>query len=190
MGLLQLLNPTEVLMNRFLSVLTLLLVSAVPLLAQDQPQAAPAPTVVADVMRMSQAGVDEEAILAYINKNQGQYLVSPDEIITMTQAGLSKNVIDATVNASDWRNGHPDQRGVRAEEPVRERSTTVVVSPPYYPYYGPSYDPWWYMPRFYLGFGWGSGGYYGHGGHYTGGGRYGGGGHGGHGGGGHGGGHR
>jgi hypothetical protein len=117
-----------------------------------------------------------------------------DEVIRMTQAGVSEDTIleyvhksDAVfdVNADDvieMTNAHVSKRVI--DEVVREsdhrdgrterRSTTVYVAPAYapYPYYAYDpywYDPFWYGPRVSIGFGFGFGHYgYGHYGHYYG----------------------
>jgi hypothetical protein len=183
-------------MKRLLTaVAALLFLAAAPVFAFDSPdrdqRAADRhdrTTVIDDVIRMTQAGVSDDAIIKYVHESRDGYAVNADVIIAMTDAHVSKQVLDAVM---DDAYGRDDRRtGDR-----RSTTTTVYVRPSvlYDPWvygygYGYGYDPFWYGPSFSLGFGWGGryygGGYYG-GGHY-GGGHYGGG----HSGGGHGGGGR
>jgi hypothetical protein len=161
-------------MKRFLPAAAVLFLMTTPLFAAAAP-----PRLVDDVIRMSKAGVEDETILEFVAKTEGHYVVTTDDIIAMTEAGVPKPVIKAVVKGSDWREGS-------REASTDEHSTTVYVEPPYYPYYGwnPFYDPWWYMPRLYVNYGFNRGGGH-HGGGHDGGHHGGGGGHdGGHGGGG------
>jgi hypothetical protein len=123
--------------------------------------------VVDEVIRMSKAGVAEDAILEYIEKTDARIVVTGDDVIAMTEANVSKNVLKAVVDAGAERR---DSRSYRDRSYVSPR---VVVASPYYydPYY--YYDPFWYRPSFSLNFGFG--GYYGYrGGHFGGGGSRGG----------------
>lgn len=167
-------------MNRLTqaAVLLLLTFAAVPLFAVQR-------NIVDDVVRMTKSGVAEDAILAYVDKYADKYELSADDIIAMTDAQVSREVLKAVLDHAE---------ALPAEERDRERAerrTTVVVAPPYYPYWAdPFYDPFWYMPRFFVNLGFGGryyrggvihyrgGGHHG-GGHYGGGNRGGGGHHGG-----------
>jgi len=143
---------------RAVAVLVLML-AAMPLFAIDGQQKAA--TVVDDVIRMTRAGVDEESILSFVEKSDGKFDVSADDLIAMTDAKVSRKVIKAVLDEADEHDGT-----------VRERRQ-VVTTPRYYPtyyygsrYYDPFYyDPFWYGPRFSIGFGFGGyyrGGGYGH----------------------------
>ena len=128
-----------------------------------------------DVIRMYKSGVPEESIIQFVQKTDGRFDVSADDLIAMADAKLPRTIIKAVLDESDVRNG---REGVRDS---RESSTTVVVERPYYGYgyYDPYYyDPFWYGSRvsfglglafapFYGGFGHGG---FGHGGHFHGGG--------------------
>ena len=154
-------------MKRF--AVLLLIVLAVPLLADDRParesERNAQPSLIADVIRMTNAGVSEDAILAFVRKSDERVDVTADDLIALTDAHVSKSVITAIIDVADGSDGsHPR---------TRER---VVVQPRYVaapyswgwndPFY---YNPYWYGPRFSIGFGFGGyryGGYR----HYGGGG--------------------
>jgi uncharacterized membrane protein YgcG len=133
--------------------------------------------LVDDVIRMYKSGVPEESIVTFVQKADGRFDVSADDLIAMADAKVPRTVIKAVLDESDARNGREAVRDSRSPS-----STTVVVERPYgYGYY----DPYYYSPYWYPGFSLGLGfvGFYG-GGHFGGGFH---GGHGGfHGGGGHG----
>jgi hypothetical protein len=122
-------------------------------------------TMIDDIVRMSQSGVSDDSIIRFIRTSRERYVMNADTIIQLTDAKVSKPVIDALLDYSDNRgnDGRYNSSGSR---------TTVFVSPaPYYGYgyYSPYwYDPFWYGPRigFSIGFGrgWGGGHYYGGGG--------------------------
>lgn len=163
-------------MKRVISAVAVLLfiAAAAPVFAldttpQSQDRRATA-SIVDEVIRMSQAGVADQDIIAYVKKTRERFDVSADDIIAMTDAKVSKDVIHAVIDEADVRNG--DYRDRRVTRTVIEPA--VYVGSPWFwdPFY--YYDPWWYQPRLSLSFGFG---------HYFGGHRYYGGGH-------HGGGHR
>ena len=139
-----------------------LVIVAAPLFAVQR-------NVVDEVIRMTRAGVAEDAMLNYVDKTDIRIVVTGDDVIAMTEANVPKAVIKEVVDNSGRNRSYRDRGYV---------SPRVVVTPSYYdPYY--YYDPFYYRPSLYLGFGFG--GFYGggfRGGHF-----------GGHGGG-HGGGHR
>jgi hypothetical protein len=172
-------------MKRSLSAVALLtfLAAAAPVFAVkpvdgDAPAARYArTTVIDDVIRMSNAGVDEDAILKFVRKSHDLYVVDADVIIALTDAKVSKAVLEAVMDeAYDPGN----DRGTRSDD--RGRTRTIYVRSPYYGY---AYDPWYYSPFAYdpfffgsrVSFGFGFGGFHG-----SRGGRGGHGGHGGHGG--------
>jgi len=141
------------------AVALLLVIAAVPALALDVP---PARTVivVSDVIKMAQAGVSDEAIIAYVHNVREPFDVNADDIIAMTNARVSTGVIKAVEDeAAAWKDRQP--RRERETTPTR----TVYVGSPYYdpwfyPWYG-YYDPFFYGPRFSFGIGFGFGRFYG-----------------------------
>jgi len=161
--------------KRMISAVAVLLfiAAAAPVLALDaDPQARrTTATIVDEVIRMSQAGVADEDIVAYVHKSRDRFDVTADDLIALTDAKVSKAVIHAVIGEADVRNGDED-RAVRRTTVVRP--SVYVGSPWFYnPYY--YYDPFWYQPRLSLSFGFGHfGGRY-HG--YRGQGGHGGGGH-------------
>ena len=154
-------------MKRVISAAAVLLfiAAAAPVFAldttpQSQDRRATA-SIVDEVIRMSQAGVADEDIIAYVNKTRSRFDVSADDIIAMTDAKVSKAVIHAVVDEADVRNGDRDRRYTRTVV-----QPAVYVGSPWFwdPFY--YYDPFWYQPRLSLSFGFGHyGRYYGHG-HY------------------------
>ena len=166
---------------RRLTFLFLFLLAATPLLAVQTTKE----TIVQDVIRMAKSGVDDDTIIEFVEKYDGRFDVSADDLIAMTEAKVSKDVVKAVVSEADSRNEEADKADGRDAERTYVRPSTV-----YYPYYVPRYyspysyyDPFWYGPRLSIGFGFGYRGYYG--GHYgrgNWGGSHGGGSHGGRGG--------
>ncbi|HEV7922946.1 MAG TPA: hypothetical protein VGR02_19340 [Thermoanaerobaculia bacterium] len=163
---------------RRLTFLFLFLLAATPLFAVQTSKT----TIVEDVIRMAKAGVEDDTIIEFVARYDGHFDVNADDLIALTEAKVSKDVIKAVVGEADSRNEEADKADGKDARRAYVRPSTL-----YYPYYAPRYyspysyyDPFWYGPRFSIGFGFGYGGYYG--GHY-GRGNWGGGGHGGHGGG-------
>jgi hypothetical protein len=129
-------------------------------------------TIIDDVVRMSNAGVSDDAIVKFVRQSRERYVMNADTIIQLTDAKVSKGVIDALLDDSDNRGNEGRYSGT-------DRRTTVYVAPAYgygygygypYGYYDPWFSPYWYGPRigFSIGFGRSWGGYYGRGGHYRG----------------------
>jgi hypothetical protein len=169
-------------MNRSLTTVAVLtfLAVATPLFALDPVKTdAPAATrdrttVIDDVIRMSNAGVSDDAIIKFIRQSRDQYVVDADVIIALTDARVSKPVLDAVMDEA-YEVGDRNYRRDDQRNEGKQRATTVYVRPAY-PYYDPWYSPWWYDPFWYgprLSIGFGFGGFHG-GGHHVGG-------HGGHG---------
>ena len=130
-----------------------LLLVAAPLFAVQR-------NVVDEVIRMSKAGVAEDTILEYVDKTDARIVVTGDDVVAMTEANVPKTVVKAVVDASAARKDYRDRSYV---------SPRVVVAPSYYdPYYSYAYDPFWYRPSVFLGFGFGGGFRGGHfrGGHF------------------------
>lgn len=100
----------------------------------------PGPTL-AEVQSMAQAHVSDSVIISQIQNSNTRYQLTSDQIISLKNAGVSDNVINALINT--------------ASKPVPQTTTTTVVEQPYvYPYV--YVDPW---PAFW----WGWGPYYYHG---------------------------
>lgn len=160
-------------------------------------------TPIDDVIRMTKAGVDESAIVAWVEERRNLFVLDADILIALTEAGVSKPVLQAMLDNA-YGPSNREHRGAPQESEGQGETRTVYVQPAYdswygYPYYSSYY---WGYPYYYggypyywgwYGYGYGYGynyyGRYGHGhGHGHGGHGYG---HGGHrGGGNHGGGHR
>jgi hypothetical protein len=145
---------------RRLTFLFLFLLAATPLLAVQTTKE----TIVQDVIRMAKSGVDDDTIIEFVEKYDGRFDVSADDLIAMTEAKVSKDVIKSVVSEADARNEEADKADGRDDERTYVRPSTV-----YYPYYAPRYyspytyyDPFWYGPRVSIGFGFGFGRSYGH----------------------------
>lgn len=150
-------------MKRFISAVGVFLflgvaapVFALSEVAKDSPRVDHArhPVIVDDVIRMSQSGVDDASLIAYIQKYRDRFEVTADDVITLTDAHVSRDVVKALVNESR----RDDRRG-REAAPARVY-TNVYVDPWWYPY--GYYDPFWYGwgPRFSLGVRFGGGGHF------------------------------
>jgi hypothetical protein len=127
---------------------------AIPLFAASR-------SLVDDVIRMYKSGVPEESIVQFVQKADGRFDVTADDLIAMADAKVPRTVIKAVLDESDARNGRETVRDTRAPA-----STTVVVERPYSGYY----DPWYYNSYWYPGYyslGLGFVGFYG-GGHFGG----------------------
>src|SRR2546430_9836737 len=98
-------------MNRLIPLAALLLAAATPLLALDDPARTDRTdrnrrvVIVDEVIRMSQAGVDDDAIISYVAKSREPFDVSADDIIAITDAHVAKDVIKAVVDESAARKG-------------------------------------------------------------------------------------
>lgn len=127
-----------------LAILLLSLI-ALPLFADEERSRT---TLIEDVIRMAKAGVNEEAIIDFVSKSNKGYEVNADDLIAMTDAQVSKDVIKAVMDEADAREGIAP----RGRDRVRPR----YVYSPYWsdPFF---YDPFWYGygPRVSIGFGFG-----------------------------------
>ena len=136
-------------MKRFVTVVivALALFAAMPIFAGT-------PNVAEDVIRLWQAKVGDDAIIAFVQGKRGEFAINADDIIAMSQARVSKAVIKAVI----------DEAAVpREAEPIE-----ALAAPPLrYPY---SYSyPYTYGPTLHGFFGFGrTYGLYGHYGRYGG----------------------
>jgi len=133
----------------------LLVLLAVPLFADDRPvresDRNAQPTLIADVIRMTNAGVSEDAVLAFVRKSDERIDVSADDLIALTDAHVSKDVIKAIIDSADDHDGGRPRTRERVVYQPR-----YVASPYYYGWNDPFYyDPFWYGPRLSIGFGFG-----------------------------------
>ena len=141
-------------MKRFAFLLLAFL--AVPLFAEERQLRR---TLIDDVIRMTTAGVNDEAIIEFIRKSDERVEVTADDLIALTDAKVSKDVIKAVIDYADGRDGTSRRR---YQTRTRDR---VVYAPTYWGWGDPFYDPFWYGPhlRFSVGFGgypyWGRGFY-------------------------------
>src|SRR4051794_16095179 len=93
-------------MKRFLSAVALLTIiaAAVPVFALDEPErdtravTRDRTSVIDDVIRMTRAGVDDDAIIKFVRESRDQYVVDADVIIALTDAKVSKAVLNAVMD--------------------------------------------------------------------------------------------
>ena len=109
----------------------LLFLITVPLFAFNAKKA----SLVDDVIRMSQAGISDETIVAYVQHMREPFEVSGDDVLAMTNAHVSKDVIKFVVDEARRRKEREQRQAVSADDVI-----------PIYLYY---FDPHWYMPRLY-----------------------------------------
>jgi hypothetical protein len=114
--------------------------------AKDSPRAdhTRRPVIIDDVIRMSQSGVDDGSIIAYIAKYRDRFEITADDVIALNDAHVSRDVVKALVDES-----RRDDRRDRDRAPA-----TRVYVEPYWGYPYGYYDPFWYGwgPRFSVGF--------------------------------------
>lgn len=121
--------------------------------------------IVDDVIRMTQAGVGDDEIIAFVQKSRESFDISADDVIAMTDAHVSRTVIKALVDEAGVRRQNDRAADSRdAYQRGSDRTTTVYVAPRVYgypyaydPFYSSWYDPYWYGygPRVYFNFGFG-----------------------------------
>jgi hypothetical protein len=164
--------------------------------AQNAPNAAPQLSgPAADVLKLTQAKVGDDTILAYIGNSRTSYTLSADQIIYLKQEGVSTAALNAMLTQPAASYSQPVAAVSQPTTPAPAASsttttvqptTTVVQTVPattyYYsdPYYYPAYYSW--APPVVFSWGWGGGwggGWHGgwHGGGWHGGGGFHGGGH-------------
>jgi len=180
-------------------VTTSLVLLATNTFAQDSQTAAPPATVsasapqlssgVTEVLRLAQAKVGNDTIIAYIKNSGIGYSLNADQIIYLGQQGVSAAVINVMLNQPK-----PVATATAYTAPAPQPAAETVVTTPaptvtyvqtpntyyYYsaPYYYPIYYSTWCRPAVSFSFGWG-GGWHGGGGWHSSGGGWHGGGHGG-----------
>ena len=145
----------------------------------------------AEVLKLAQAQVGEDTLMAFIANSGKTYPLSANDVIYLRNAGVSDRVLAAMLTqqsrmAPAVPTATPSAQAVAPPQVTQVYTvptTTYIASPPVYTYYG--YPGWYGWPYYYPGvsLSFGFGGYY-YGGPYHGGfghGPYGGGGfHGGH----------
>jgi hypothetical protein len=150
----------------------LFIAAALPMLAFDngtdpstasRSASARRPVIIDEVIRMSQAGVGDDAIISYVRKYRDRFDVNADDVIALTDAHVSKDVVKEVVDEAASR-----KLDRRDSAPTTRFYTGVYVNPWYYPSYGYYYDPFFYGPRISFGFGFGHFGRFGGGGHFRG----------------------
>jgi hypothetical protein len=122
-----------------LSVL-LIAVASAPIFALDTRTGRNRHKLIDDVIRMSQAGVSDDAIISFVLHTRDDFEVTADDVIAMTNAHVSNEVVKVVVDEAAARKDDVDRRRVA----VAPDEADAYV--PFFPYY---YDPNWYLPRYY-----------------------------------------
>jgi len=145
------------------------------------------PSVVSEVIKLHQANISDDTILAYISNSAPGYALNADQIIYLQQQGLSSPIITAILNQGHGgtvmvsapapastpapapvappASSAPAAVTSSAPAPVPTSTVTYVQPAPvtyYYPaaptyYYAPAYYPAYYYPPVTIGIGWGWG---------------------------------
>ena len=157
-------------MKRLLPLFALLLVVvSTPVFGLDD-KGSQRRSVVDDVIRMAQSGVPDDAIVSFVAHTRDRFEATADDIIAMTNAHLSKDVIKAVIDEAADRKDHPERT-----QRTYVRSEAYYgggwYDPFYYPY-SSYYNPLWYGPRLAVRVGVGFGRHFGGGFHGGGRGRH------------------
>jgi hypothetical protein len=130
----------EMPVKRLISLIAVLFVAATLFAFDEGTRPDPAdrrgPAIIDEVIRMSQAGVGDDAIISYIRNTRQSFEVTSDDLIALTNARVSDRVVRAL----------QDEAAARRNAARRYGRSTVLVAPYPYPYY---YDPYFYDPFFY-----------------------------------------
>jgi hypothetical protein len=91
-----------------------------------------------DVIALAKAKVSDDIILSQIKASGSHFRLSTQDIVSLTNAGVSSKVIDAMIK-TDEQSQHAEASG---------------GSTAYYPGYWYDYDPFWdpWYPSFYVGY--------------------------------------
>lgn len=144
----------------------LLLVVSAPVFGLDD-KGSQRRSVVDDVIRMAQSSVPDDAIISFVVHTRDQFEATADDIIAMTNAHVSKDVIKAVIDEAADRKEHPERT-----QRTYVRSEVYYGGGWYDPYYSPYYsyyNPSWYGPRLAVRVGVGFGRHFGGGGFHGGG---------------------
>jgi hypothetical protein len=113
---------------------------------------------VSQIVKLAQAKVSEDTIIAYINNSRNSYGLTADQIIYLRQQGISDAVLTAMLNQPKTALASTAGTGQVSTATVAPTVTYVQTAPDpiYYdqPYYYPDYA--WYPPVVFS-FGWGGG---------------------------------
>jgi hypothetical protein len=150
-------------MKRLLPLLALLLlVVSAPVFGLDD-KGSQRRSVIDDVIRMAQSGVPDDAIISFVAHTRDRFDATADDIIAMTNAHVSKDVIKAVIDEAADRKERPERTQrtyVRSEAYYGGGYYPYYSYYPYYPYYS-YYNPFWYGPRLGVSVGFGFGRHFG-----------------------------
>ena len=110
----------------------------------------PWPRGVRDIMKLEQANLSDDTVIAYIKSTGQSYRLNEGEIVMLKQQGFSDRVL-AVMQESQPPG--PAVKVVRVVRPAR-----VAALPPYYYPFDSAFYPYDWYPPVSLSFGWISGG--------------------------------
>jgi hypothetical protein len=113
----------------------------------------PWPPGVRDIMKLEQANVGDDTVIAYIKSTVRQYKMNEGEIVMLKQQGFSDRVLAAMQEPKPAKQPRPVVKAVRVVRPAR-----VAAIPPYYYPFNSAFYPYCWYPPVSLSFGWVSGG--------------------------------
>ncbi|HLX96623.1 MAG TPA: DUF6600 domain-containing protein [Verrucomicrobiae bacterium] len=112
------------------------------------------PPVPTEALRMSQAGMSDDVIIAYIQKSANPYILDAEQIIYLHDVGISSTVLDALVTHGGTASGNPvaESPGDTADTGNISTTGTPPVSGPAASFYNSlaPYGTWLNVP----GYGW------------------------------------
>ena len=115
----------------------------------------PWPPGVRDIMKLEQANVGDDTVIAYIKSTGRQYKLNAGEIVMLQQQGFSDRVLAAMQDPKPAKQPRPVVKAVRVVRPAG----VAALPPCYYPCDSAFYPYCWYPPVS-LSFGWHFGGWH------------------------------
>src|SRR6516162_3444923 len=134
------------------------LVFSVAVVAQNAPDNFMAPMLSsgsAEIMKLSQAKISDDTIIAYIRNGGKSFFLNADQIVYLREAGVSESVITAMLNQPNPSVAPPttsEPATTPPESTANETQTEPNYNEPYYnansaPYYYP-YSYTYYYPAY------------------------------------------
>ena len=130
----------------------LIVVFAAPLFAVESDKSKD--NIVDEVIRMWKANVAEDSIIEYVKKTDTHFSVTADDVIDMADAKVPRTVIKAVLDEADARGDR--SRPIERDDYQPGYYGGYHYYSPAYSGWGPYYyDPFYYRPQVFLGFGFG-----------------------------------
>ena len=87
-----------------------------PMSSEGQTSPTNLPAGVQDVVRLTRAGMTEEVVLAQLKSAGVSYKLTPDQLVYLSDQGVSQNVIKTLLQANNW--SAAGAAGARASQPA------------------------------------------------------------------------